>query len=64
MAAIDPVCGMSVEEDSAAATYEYEGVTYYFCAVDCAKGPGGMGAEQLLAGVLAESAGSVPGRGR
>jgi len=37
MTAIDPVCGMSVEEDSAAATYEYEGVTYYFCAVGCKK---------------------------
>jgi YHS domain-containing protein len=28
---------MSVEEDSAAATHEYEGVTYYFCAVGCKK---------------------------
>ena len=37
MAAIDPVCGMSVDEDSAAATAEYEGVTYYFCAVGCKK---------------------------
>jgi YHS domain-containing protein len=37
MAPIDPVCGMSVEEDSAAATYEYKGVTYYFCAVGCKK---------------------------
>jgi YHS domain-containing protein len=35
MTAIDPVCGMSVEEESAAATYEYKGVTYYFCAVGC-----------------------------
>ena len=37
MAAIDPVCGMSVDEDSAAATAEYEGVTYYFCNVGCKK---------------------------
>ena len=37
MAAIDPVCGMSVEEDSAAATAEYKGVTYYFCNVNCKK---------------------------
>jgi YHS domain-containing protein len=37
MAAIDPVCGMTVEEDSAAATAEYKGVTYYFCAVGCKK---------------------------
>ena len=37
MTAIDPVCGMSVQEDSAAATAEYTGVTYYFCAVGCKK---------------------------
>jgi Cu+-exporting ATPase len=35
MAAIDPVCGMTVEEDSAAATFEYKGATYYFCNVNC-----------------------------
>jgi YHS domain-containing protein len=33
--AIDPVCGMEVEEKSAAATYEYQGKTYYFCAPGC-----------------------------
>jgi len=32
---IDPVCGMQVDEKSAAATYEYEGKTYYFCAPGC-----------------------------
>jgi len=37
MAAIDPVCGMTVEEDSAAASAEYKGVTYYFCNVNCKK---------------------------
>ncbi len=35
MAAIDPVCGMTVEEDKAAATSEYKGKTYYFCARGC-----------------------------
>lgn len=35
MAAKDPVCGMMVEEDKAAATYEYKGKTYYFCAPGC-----------------------------
>lgn len=35
MAAKDPVCGMMVEEDSAAATSEYEGTTYFFCSKDC-----------------------------
>jgi len=33
--AIDPVCGMEVDEQSAAATYEYRGKTYYFCAPGC-----------------------------
>lgn len=31
----DPVCGMTVEEESAAATSEYKGETYYFCAPGC-----------------------------
>jgi YHS domain-containing protein len=31
----DPVCGMDVEEEKAAATYEYKDKTYYFCAVGC-----------------------------
>ncbi len=35
MAARDPVCGMMVEEDRAAATSVYKGVTYYFCARGC-----------------------------
>jgi YHS domain-containing protein len=33
--AIDPVCGMEVDEKSAAATSEYKGHTYYFCAPGC-----------------------------
>jgi len=35
MAAIDPVCGMTIEEDQAASTAEFEGTTYYFCAMAC-----------------------------
>lgn len=31
----DPVCGMDVKEERAAATYDYKGKTYYFCAVGC-----------------------------
>ena len=31
----DPICGMQVEKATAAATYEHEGVTYYFCAPGC-----------------------------
>ena len=33
--AIDPVCKMDVDEKKAAATYEYEGKMYYFCAEGC-----------------------------
>ncbi|MSR24301.1 MAG: heavy metal translocating P-type ATPase [Nitrospiraceae bacterium] len=33
--AIDPVCGMTVEENTAAATAVYHGTTYYFCAPGC-----------------------------
>lgn len=32
---VDPVCKMKVDEKKAAATYEYKGTTYYFCAVGC-----------------------------
>jgi YHS domain-containing protein len=35
--AIDPVCKMEVAEDKAAATSEYRGKKYYFCAVGCKK---------------------------
>jgi Cu+-exporting ATPase len=35
--AIDPVCHMEVEESTAAATSEYKGKTYYFCAAGCKK---------------------------
>jgi YHS domain-containing protein len=31
----DPVCGMEIEKSEAAATYEYRGKTYYFCAPGC-----------------------------
>ena len=32
---IDPVCKMTVNPATAAASYEYDGTTYYFCAVRC-----------------------------
>ena len=35
--AIDPVCGMEVDEKKAAATSEHGGKTYYFCALGCKK---------------------------
>lgn len=33
----DPVCGMEVPRDSAAAKADFEGKTYYFCAEGCRK---------------------------
>lgn len=33
----DPVCGMEVDEKKAAATSQYKGKTYYFCAPGCKK---------------------------
>ncbi len=35
--AIDPVCGMEVDETTAAATSEYGGKIYYFCSLGCKK---------------------------
>ncbi len=31
----DPVCGMMVNEEKAAATSEHMGKTYYFCSKGC-----------------------------
>ena len=33
----DPVCGMDVDEKTAAGKSEYKGQTYYFCSVGCKK---------------------------
>jgi Cu+-exporting ATPase len=31
----DVVCGMEIDPDTAAAKSDYQGTTYYFCAVGC-----------------------------
>jgi Cu+-exporting ATPase len=31
----DPVCGMSIEESTAAGNITHEGTTYYFCSIAC-----------------------------
>jgi Cu+-exporting ATPase len=31
----DPVCGMDVDESTAAGKSEYKGQTYYFCSPGC-----------------------------
>ncbi len=33
--AIDPVCGMTVDQQKAAATADHQGKTYYFCSQGC-----------------------------
>lgn len=33
--ATDPVCGMQVDEKTAAGKSEYQGKTYYFCSAGC-----------------------------
>ncbi|HEV2884840.1 MAG TPA: heavy metal translocating P-type ATPase [Pyrinomonadaceae bacterium] len=33
--AIDPVCGMKVNPESAAGSFEHQGSTYYFCSTHC-----------------------------
>ena len=35
MTAIDPVCGMEVDESTAEWKTTYQGQTYYFCAPGC-----------------------------
>lgn len=35
MVAVDPVCGMDVDERKAAGISEYRGQTYYFCSTGC-----------------------------
>jgi YHS domain-containing protein len=32
---IDPVCGMRIDTNDAAATAEYDGKTFYFCSGAC-----------------------------
>ena len=35
MSQLDPVCGMTVDPDRAAGSFEYKGTTYYFCSTHC-----------------------------
>ena len=34
-ATVDPVCGMTVEPELAAGSYDYQNKTYYFCSMHC-----------------------------
>ncbi len=33
--AIDPICGMAVNPETAAGSFQHEGTTYYFCSKGC-----------------------------
>jgi P-type Cu+ transporter len=55
--AIDPVCGMTVDPDHAAATFDHQGATYYFCCTRC-RDRFKANPEQFLG--PANSAGSLP----
>ena len=35
MAHVDPVCGMTIEEEESVGTVDHEGVRYYFCVQSC-----------------------------
>ena len=35
--AIDPVCGMTVDENAPAGSLQHEGATYYFCSAHCVR---------------------------
>jgi len=35
MTHLDPVCGMTIEEEEAAGSHTYDGVTYFFCHPSC-----------------------------
>ncbi len=34
---VDPVCGMTIDPSTAAATREHDGTTFYFCSAGCAQ---------------------------
>src|SRR5437879_8429908 len=75
--AIDPVCGMTVDEKTAPATAVHNGTTYYFCAPGCKRtfekdpeavlrrGPKGMGhqAAQMVTMVPLRPKSADEGRG-
>jgi Cu+-exporting ATPase len=37
MAELDPVCGMEVDPETAAGSWEFRGTTYSFCSEGCLK---------------------------
>jgi YHS domain-containing protein len=54
----DPVCGMEIDSEAAAATSDHEGTTYHFCAVGCKEEFDAEPAKFL--GAAAEAAAEAP----
>lgn len=59
-AAVDPVCGMEVDPNTAQWKSEYQGRTYYFCAPGC-KQSFDREPERYLSGQAGGQAGSHSG---
>ena len=58
----DPVCGMTVEPESAAGHVEHEGKTYYFCSRSCVEKFKANPEKYLAEGQEEPAAGSARGR--
>ena len=56
---IDPICGMDVEPETAAANYEYKGQMFYFCSVPCVE-KFKANPEQFLQPTVQERSGHAP----
>ena len=61
MTAIDPVCGMEVDESTAKWKTAYQGRTYYFCAAGCLRSFEKEPAKYAAAGSSAGQPGQHPG---
>ncbi len=60
--ALDPVCHMDVDPARAAASTEYEGRTFYFCAPGCRERFIADPERYLAPDAVPESMGGMPGR--
>ena len=57
----DVVCGMEIDPDTAAATSQHKGVTYYFCAESCKQEFDADPAKFLNGGAPAAEPATAPG---
>ena len=56
----DPICDMTVERESAAGKFEYQGETYYFCSAHCQRLFAGDPAKYLTAAMARKKIAPVP----